>query len=97
MIIIHAYIKVKPERREEYLELSKGIVAGSQAEAGNLAYQLFEEAGNPNSFVIVEKWKDQAAVDFHNQTAHFQSFISAVPELLAEPTRVELFDAVEKK
>ncbi|TCP54453.1 quinol monooxygenase YgiN [Tumebacillus sp. BK434] len=96
MIIIHAYVKVKPERREDYLELAKGIVAGSQAEEGNQAYQLFEEAGNPNSFVIVEKWKDQAAVDFHNGTDHFQNFITNVPELLTEQTRVELFEAVEK-
>lgn len=97
MIIIHAHLKVKPERREEFLEMTRALIAGSQAEEGNIMYRLFEEAGNPNSFVMVEKWKDQAAIDFHNQTDHFQSFVRTAPEFLQGPLNAEIFDAVEKQ
>ncbi|ASS74652.1 hypothetical protein CIG75_06490 [Tumebacillus algifaecis] len=95
MIIIHAYLVVDPKHREEFLTLSKSIVEGSQAEEGNITYRLFEESDQPNSFVIVERWKDQAAVDFHNQTAHFLNFVGQVPALVLEPVNAEVYEVVD--
>lgn len=45
----------------------------------------------------MEKWKDHAAIDVHEATAHFQTFVDAVPELLSESIQVKLFDATEIK
>ncbi|MFB5269746.1 putative quinol monooxygenase [Paenibacillus enshidis] len=91
MIIIHADLKVLAEKRETFLALMQGLVKASQAEEGNQRYTLMQDVEDENSFTVVEEWKDQAAVDFHNQTAHFQSFVAAVPECLAAPLQVSKF------
>jgi quinol monooxygenase YgiN len=91
MIIIHANLNVLPEKREVFLGLTKELVKASQAEEGNQRYTLMQDVNDPNKFTVVEEWKDQAAVDFHNQTAHFQSFVAAVPECLAEPLQASIF------
>ncbi|MFB5676471.1 putative quinol monooxygenase [Paenibacillus terreus] len=91
MIIIHANLNVLPEKREAFLKLTEELVKASQAEEGNQRYTLMQDVNDPNKFTMVEEWKDQAAVDFHNQTTHFQSFVAAAPECLAEPLQVNVF------
>ncbi|WP_268503841.1 putative quinol monooxygenase, partial [Bacillus paralicheniformis] len=41
-----------------------------------------------NTFVMLEQWKDQNAIDAHNQTEHFQAFVQAAGDLLSEPLNV---------
>ncbi|HEU4963039.1 MAG TPA: putative quinol monooxygenase [Bacilli bacterium] len=95
MIIIHASLKVKAEKREAFLEMVGPLVAGSTAEEGNISYQLFEQVGQPNSFIVVEEWKDQAAVDFHNNTPHFKTYREQAGGMLSEPPSVQLFEATK--
>jgi quinol monooxygenase YgiN len=93
LIIIHAFIKIDPKHREEFLEQAKEVIAGSQAEEGNISYQLYEEVEQSNTFVMLEKWKDEAAIEEHGQTPHFINFIKGTKEYQLEPLRVEKYEA----
>ncbi|AEP85310.1 MULTISPECIES: putative quinol monooxygenase [Bacillus] len=88
MIVLQAYIKVKPEKREEFLSEAQSLVQHSRAEEGNAQYDLFEKVGEENTFVMLEQWKDEAAMKFHNETAHFQGFVAKGKELLSAPLDV---------
>ncbi|MBT2573224.1 antibiotic biosynthesis monooxygenase [Bacillus sp. ISL-51] len=95
MIVLQAYMKVKPEKREEFLGEAQSLVHHSRAEEGNVQYDLFEKAGEENTFVMLEKWKDEEAMKFHNGTEHFQGFVAKGKELLNAPldvVRTELAD-----
>ena len=39
------------------------LVTESQKESGNLAYSLFESNVAPGTFITIELWTDQAALD----------------------------------
>ncbi|RFU64419.1 antibiotic biosynthesis monooxygenase [Peribacillus saganii] len=93
MIIIHAYFKVDPKQRQEFLEHVKQVMAPSQAEEGNITYEFFEKPDQLNSFVFVEKWKDQEAIQVHEETAHFTSFVKDIECFLLEAIYVESFEA----
>lgn len=97
MIIIHALFQVKPEQREAFLTATRPLVAGSQAEEGNISYNLLENSQKPNRFMMIEEWKDQPAVDFHNQTKHFTTFGSISGSFFEAPTQVSLFEAEKKQ
>jgi quinol monooxygenase YgiN len=92
MNIIHAHISVKPTYREQFLKQVKGLVKDSQAEEGNISYQLYEDTEQPNKFVMLEEWKDQAAIEFHFQTPHFKQFGEKSKEFYQEPTKVMQFE-----
>ena len=77
-IKIVATVVVKPEYREALLAQFADLVAASRREAGNLRYDLHQAAGSPEKFVFIEHWASQAALDAHNASAHFQSFVKAV-------------------
>ncbi|PLR78463.1 antibiotic biosynthesis monooxygenase [Bacillus sp. V3-13] len=96
MIIIHAFIKIDPAQREKFLELSERIIKDSQAEEGNISYRLYEEAGQPNTFVMLEEWKDLASIQFHGETAHFKSFMAETSGMLVEPLRAERYEIARK-
>jgi quinol monooxygenase YgiN len=95
VIIIHAFLKVDPKHRDDFLQQAKQVTAPSQAEEGNISYQFFEAPQQPNQFVFLEKWQDQAAITFHEETAHFKAFVEGVQRVLSEPLYVELFEAAE--
>lgn len=77
-IKIVATLVVKPEYREELLQVFKPLVEASRKEAGNLFYDLHEALDNPNKLVFIEHWKSQAAIDEHNASVHFQAFLKAI-------------------
>ncbi|RFU60234.1 putative quinol monooxygenase [Bacillus sp. V59.32b] len=93
MIVIHAYMKVNQEQRENFLEQTKQVMAGSKAEEENISYHLYEDPEQTNTFVFVEVWKDEKAIEKHEETPHFKTFIKELPPLLHEPIRVEKYEA----
>ncbi|WP_026565998.1 putative quinol monooxygenase [Bacillus sp. UNC41MFS5] len=96
MIIIHAKMKVKASYREIFLEEARLVTKPSQAESGNSGYQYYENPEEANSFIFVEKWKDEEAIQLHEETPHFKRFIKAVEPIVSEPIHAELFEASVK-
>lgn len=77
-IKIVALITVKAEYAETLATQFKELVRASRAEEGNISYDLHREISNPNRFVFVENWKSQAAIDAHNASGHFRTFLQAI-------------------
>ncbi|MDO5639375.1 MAG: putative quinol monooxygenase [Neisseria sp.] len=77
-IKIVATIMAKPEYRQELLGCFQPLIQASREEAGNLSYDLHEALDNPNRLVFIEHWQSQAAIDEHNASEHFQTFVKAI-------------------
>ena len=45
---------------------SSGIAAAIRAEEGNLRYQYFRPLDDPETILLIDSWKDQAAIDAHH-------------------------------
>ena len=63
MIIINAKLKVSEEHREAYLDLMTNLVKHAREEEGNTFYSHYEDVAERNTFVVVENYKDQDAVE----------------------------------
>ena len=88
MIVLQAYMKVKADKREEFLGEAQSLVQHSRAEEGNVQYELFEKIGEEKTFVMLEQWKDEEAMKSHNATDHFQGFVAKAKDLLSAPLDV---------
>jgi len=77
-LTIVATVTVKPEYKEDVLKAIKTVVGATRKEPGNIFYDVFEDVKNPLKFVFIETWKSRAAIDSHNQSAHFNDFVKAV-------------------
>ncbi len=78
MISIVAKFVVDPKKEEEFLKLTKELVIASNKEEGCIEYGLHKDVNKENTYCMLEKWKDQAAIDEHNSSKHFTS---TVPQL----------------
>ncbi|MCD7938498.1 MAG: antibiotic biosynthesis monooxygenase [Tannerellaceae bacterium] len=84
MITIVAKAFVKEGKRDEFIQAVQPMIAGSQAEEGNISYTLFEDLDNKNILTFIEQWKDLAAINYHNNSTHFQAGVSAISDLIED-------------
>ena len=75
MISIVAKFTVNASEEEKFLALSEELIQASRAEAGCVEYGLHKDVNKENTYCMLEKWKDQAAIDTHNSSTHFTTIV----------------------
>ena len=95
MIKIVAKMLVKQDKVETFKATAKELVVKSAAEAGNVSYSLNVSTADPRQFAIIECWKDQAAIDFHNNTEHFTGILPKLAEMCEGDITIDLFNEIE--
>ena len=78
-----ATIPAKPDAIDAIRSALQAMMRATRDEEGCLAYDLFESAAAPGTFVTVERWTDQAALDAHLQTPHVADAFAAADGALA--------------
>ena len=71
MIKIIAKIPVKAEKLNDFKTLGTELVKKSRGEIGNISYSLNISTSDPLLFAFIEIWKDQDAINSHNNSEHF--------------------------
>jgi len=78
-----ATIPAKPEAVETVRTALQTLAAATLQEDGCLSYDLFESAAVPGTFMTVERWTGQEALDGHLQSPHVADAFSAATDALA--------------
>lgn len=63
-------------------------------EPGNRVYQLFKSKTDANTYVVMEIYDDQAAVDTHNATPYFLAAMPKIGATLGGQPDVKFFDSI---
>lgn len=63
-----------PPKKDEGIAALKSLVAPSRAEAGNLRFDVLQQASRLNHLTVVEVWQDLAALDAHAVATHTKQF-----------------------
>lgn len=94
MIAIFATITPHPEHREAVEQALRVMIQHSRAEAGNLRYDLFVR-DDGQAFDLFELYVDEAAIDAHRQSRHYQHYRAATADCLSAPTQVHVAHALD--
>lgn len=86
MITIVARFDLNTGKEADFLPLMTELIKASKAEEGCIEYVLHRHTEKPSTYCLIEKWKDQKAIDIHNSSSHFKTLI---PQLL-ELAKVEI-------
>ena len=81
--------------REAVAELLRRLTPLSRAEPGCLQYDAHRDPDDPDRFFLFERYVDEAALEAHSTSAHFQELVvaEALPRL-ASRKRVALLPLV---
>lgn len=103
MIHVIATITAKPGRRAELLALFLRLLPIVRAEAGCIEYRplVDNDAGldgaresiGGDTYIVLEKWASEAALDAHAATEHMRKFGDAARGVIARRTLHVMRDA----
>ena len=84
MIFIVVKYQVKPELAEEFIPAMQPFTAATRAEPGNKWFEWSRSVADPNQFVLVEAFADDAG-EAHVGSPHFQAgpFLTATPKIVS--------------
>jgi len=82
MIIVHGSIPIKPDQREQALELARKMIEATQKERGCLSYDFFIGLRDPNTLVLFQEWESMELLMAHYQTPHMKEFLKELPVVI---------------
>ena len=91
-LLIHIYYTGKNGAARGFADemTAGGTVEKIRAEAGNLRYEYYFPADAPETVLLMDEWKDQAALDVHHKSEMMQT-IAALREKYKLKMRVERY------
>ena len=87
MIFIVVKWPVRPDRSEEFPSLVDNFTEGTRSEPGNLFFEWSRSMENPNEYVLVEAFQDDAA-EAHVTSEHFKAFTEQAPDWLTDTPKI---------
>ena len=73
MLGVVATLKVKPGMEKEFEAVAKELVAKVNANEPGCKLYALHHGEAPNTYVFMERYADQAAVDAHRASDHFKA------------------------
>lgn len=89
MIFIAVKFTVRPDRADDWLELTSEFTEATRAEPGNLFFEWSRSVEDPNQFVLLEAFASGEAGKLHVASDHFKDgtermseAVASVPEII---------------
>ena len=94
LLTVIATLRARPGKEAELKAYLTTLVGYTRTEMGCVSYDLNQLQGDPGLFVMIEYWTGRSAFDQHLSMPYMQEFATEVPDLLAAPPSVQLFDMI---
>jgi quinol monooxygenase YgiN len=92
VLILAVTLPIKPERREEAVQIALDMTAETLQEPGVVAYTFHSPLDDPNTFFVYEEWASPEALEFHNTSPHMKVFQGRIGEVLNGSVTVKRYD-----
>ena len=92
---IVATLKVQPGKGSEFEAVFNELAGKVRAnEPGNKLYQIFKSRKDGDTYIVMEIYQDQAALEAHGKSDHFRAAGPKLGPVLAGRPDVQYFDSV---
>lgn len=94
-IHVHVTVQVKPEHMVAFEAATRENARNSRKESGVIRFDLLRRREADNQYLLVEIYRDEAAVAAHKETTHYAAWRDAVADMMAAPRTSVKFLAVD--
>jgi quinol monooxygenase YgiN len=74
MICVAVTYIIKPGHESEAVELFRALTTPTRSEPGCRMYLAHRSTADPRKFFLYEQYDDQAALDAHRASSHFEQY-----------------------
>jgi len=93
-IKVVAHVRAKAGKEEELKKVMLSLIAPTRKEAGCIRYELYQNKEDAADLTFVEDWENDAALNMHMQTTHFQTAVAQIPLLASGPPDIRRYRLV---
>lgn len=93
MIKIVAKNYIKNDKKDIFLKLAKELIIESRKEDGCIAYDIYEGI-DVRSLTFIEEWRDEKAIESHNNSNHFKTIVPKLAEFVDGEMDVSLYKKI---
>ncbi len=94
MIIVHVFVRVKPDSVNAFTTATLENARQSAAEPGVVRFDLVQQDDDPTRFLLIEIYRTPADPASHKETAHYATWRDTVAPMMAEPRRSVKYHAL---
>ena len=91
MLVVIATLAGQPDKREVISTALAKAAAASRGDAGCLSYSFAVDVEDPDRYVSIETWEDQASLDAHFTQPHIAELFGAIGDALAGPADIKTY------
>jgi len=92
---VTAKLQVLAGKNEEFEAIFKRLVAAVHAnEEGCLLYALHQSREDAQTYIVLEQYADEAALQAHSKTDHYRNIGKEVAGYMAAAPKIELMDSI---
>jgi quinol monooxygenase YgiN len=73
-VYVVTHVDVIPAGKDDCMAALKAMSADTAADAGNISYEVLQQANRGNHFTVIEAWTNRKALDAHVMAAHTRAF-----------------------
>ena len=95
--MILARIYIKPGKEAEFISAAKMMIENTHKEEGCQEYMLYQDPYESTNFIFVEKYVDQAAIDFHFGTPYFAEFGDLISDMTSKDSEIQILGITEEE
>ena len=88
MIVLLAKSVLLEGKQQDFIAVAEKLVKATREEPGCLYYDLVQDVSDDKTFYFVEKYQDEAAVEAHKNSEHFQTFVPMMNAFRVGPSEV---------
>lgn len=95
LLVVHVTVNVKPGSADAFVAATQENARNSRLEPGVVRFDLLRSGTDPNSFLLVEIYLDDAAAAAHKDTNHYKAWRDTVADMMAVPRSSAKFANVD--
>lgn len=88
MIVLFAKSILLEGKQQEFIAVAEKLVKATREEPGCVYYDLVQDVSDNKVFYFVEKYLDEAAVESHKNSEHFQIYVPMMNAFREGPSEV---------
>lgn len=95
MVYITVKLTIRPEKADDFMAAAADYTAATRREEGNVFFEWSRSLDEPNTFVLLEAFRDAKAGEVHVAGEHVQDFFAWAPDWVASTPQIIYLDQPE--
>ena len=71
MFMVMGKFAIDPAERNQFLEFARALIPVERTIKGCVGFDMYEDLLTPNSFLMIEQWENETALDVYTATEQY--------------------------